>query len=82
MEVHSWSWIFFVSFVLIAAFVVLNVLIGIVLNLMEEARELERRRALGIAVGEGAPAPVAERIAILRAALDELEHELAAQPKR
>jgi voltage-gated sodium channel len=82
MEVHSWSWIFFVSFVLIAAFVVLNVLIGIVLNSMEEARELERRRALGIAVGEGAPAPVAERIAILRAALDELEHELAAQPKR
>jgi voltage-gated sodium channel len=82
MEVHSWSWIFFVSFVLIAAFIVLNVLIGIVLNSMEEARELERRRALGIAVGEGPPAPVAERIAILRAALDELEHELAAQSKR
>jgi voltage-gated sodium channel len=82
MEVHSWSWIFFVSFVLIAAFIVLNVLIGIVLNSMEEARELERRRALGIAVGEGPPAPVAERIAILRAALDELEHELAAQTKR
>ena len=81
MEVHPWSWIFFVSFVLVAAFVVLNVLIGIVLNSMEEARELERRRALGIGVGAGPPAPVAERIAILRAALDELEHELAlAQP--
>jgi voltage-gated sodium channel len=77
MDVHPWSWVFFVSFVLVAAFVVLNVLIGIVLNSMEEARELERRRALGIAAGEGPPAPVAERIAILRAALDELEHELA-----
>jgi voltage-gated sodium channel len=77
MEVHPWSWIFFVSFVLVAAFIVLNVLIGIVLNSMEEARELERRRALGIAPGEGPPAPVAERIAILRAALDELEQELA-----
>jgi voltage-gated sodium channel len=79
MEVHPWSWIFFVSFVLVAAFIVLNVLIGIVLNSMEEARELERRRALGIAPGEGPPAPVAERIAILRAALDELEQELAAK---
>jgi voltage-gated sodium channel len=78
MEVHPWSWIFFVSFVLVAAFIVLNVLIGIVLNSMEEARELERRRALGIAVDGAPPAPVAERIAILRAALDELEQELAA----
>jgi len=82
MEVHPWSWIFFVSFVLVAAFVVLNVLIGIVLNSMEEAREIERRRALGIGIGEGPPAPIAERIAILRAALDELEHELAAKPER
>jgi len=78
MDVHQWSWIFFVSFVLVAAFIVLNVLIGIVLNSMEEARELERRRALGIGSGNGhPPAPVAERIAILRAALDELEQELA-----
>jgi voltage-gated sodium channel len=82
MEVYSWSWIFFVSFVLVAAFIVLNVLIGIVLNSMEEAREIERRRSLGIAVGDGHPAPVAERIAILRAALDDLEQELAAQSKR
>jgi voltage-gated sodium channel len=77
MDVHPWSWIFFVSFVLVAAFIVLNVLIGIVLNSMEEARELERRRALGIGVGEGPPAPIAERIEILRSALEELEHELA-----
>jgi voltage-gated sodium channel len=80
MEIHTWSWVYFVSFALVAAFIVLNVLIGIVLNSMEEARELERRRQLGVG-GPGdriAPAPVAERIAILRAALDELEQELAA----
>jgi voltage-gated sodium channel len=81
MEIEPWSWIFFVSFILIAAFVVLNVFIGIVLNSMEEARELERRRR--IVPNEGgllgtAPAPVAERIQFLRAALDELEQELAA----
>jgi voltage-gated sodium channel len=81
MEIHPWSWVFFVSFILVAAFVVINVFIGIVLNSMEEARELERRKRL--APGDGGilgvgPAPVAERIQILRAALDELEQELAA----
>jgi hypothetical protein len=58
-----------------------NVLIGIVLNSMEEARELDRRRRLSVdhepPSGDIAPAPVVERIAILRAALDELEQELA-----
>ena len=46
MDVHPWAWLYFVSFILVAAFIVLNVLIGIVLNSMEEARELERRQAL------------------------------------
>ena len=78
MEIHPWSWVYFVSFALIAAFIVLNVLIGIVLNSMEEARELERRRRIGVGeTPEIAPAPVAERIAMLRAALTELEQELA-----
>jgi voltage-gated sodium channel len=85
MEIHPWSWVFFVSFILVAAFVVINVFIGIVLNSMEEAREIERRKRLapgaGGLLGVG-PAPVAERIQILRAALDELEQELAAPDRR
>jgi voltage-gated sodium channel len=78
MEVHPWSWVYFVTFILLAAFMILNVLIGIVLNSLEEARELERRRRLGIGVLEAeiAPAPVVERIQMLRAALRELEEEL------
>jgi voltage-gated sodium channel len=78
MDVHPWSWVYFVTFVLLAAFLILNVLIGIVLNSLEEARELERRRRLGIGVAEAeiAPAPVVERIQMLRAALRELEEEL------
>jgi voltage-gated sodium channel len=85
MEVEPWAWVYFVSFILIAAFIVLNVLIGIVLNSMEEARELERRRALREAYGATtvpvldpeAHAHVVERIAILRRALEDLELQLA-----
>jgi len=74
MEIHPWSWVFFVTFILVAAFVVINVLIGIVLNSLEEARELERRESLT----PGEAVPVLERIQYLRGALDELEHELKA----
>jgi voltage-gated sodium channel len=89
IEVEPWAWIYFVSFILVAAFIVLNVLIGIVLNSMEEARELERRRVAGERYGvtgrspidPEAHAPVMERIAILRDALDELERELAVAPQ-
>jgi voltage-gated sodium channel len=83
MDVYPWSWVYFVTFILLAAFMILNVLIGIVLNSLEEARELERRRRLGIGVPpepEIGPAPVAERIAMLRAALRELEDELRTRP--
>ncbi len=88
MEFEPWAWIYFVSFILVAAFIVLNVLIGVVLNSMEEAREITRRQALrerhGVTrpspVDPQAHAPVAERIAILRDALDELELELALGP--
>jgi voltage-gated sodium channel len=88
MDVEPWAWGYFVSFILVAAFIVLNVLIGVVLNSMEEARELDRRAALRERYGVTRPspidpqahAPVAERIAILRSALDELELELALGP--
>ncbi len=41
-EVHPASWIYFVSYVLIASFLVINMLIGIVINSMEEVRAAER----------------------------------------
>ena len=88
MDVEPWAWVYFVSFILVAAFIVLNVLIGVVLNSMEEAREIDRRQALRDRYGVTRPspvdpqahAPVAERIAILRSALAELELELALGP--
>jgi voltage-gated sodium channel len=84
MDIHPWSWVFFVSFALLAAFVLLNVLIGVVLNSMEEAREIEierEREALeelreqgdGEALRDTA---LEERVLALRVAMEELESEL------
>ncbi len=38
MELYPMAWVFFVSFVLLGTFVVFNMLIGIILNSMDEAR--------------------------------------------
>jgi voltage-gated sodium channel len=44
MAIHPASWIFFVSYVLIASFLVINILLAIIINSMEEVREAERER--------------------------------------
>ena len=43
MEAYDWAWVFHVSFVLLATFIIFNMLIGIILSSMEEARvEVEK----------------------------------------
>ena len=42
--IHNWAWIYFVSFGLISAFVIMNVIVGIVVDSIEEAsREYEKK---------------------------------------
>jgi voltage-gated sodium channel len=86
MDIEPWSWVFFVSFALLAAFILLNVLIGVVLNSMEEAREIEltnEREALRKLREEGGDeeplrdTALEERVVALKVALEELERELA-----
>ena len=48
-EIQPASWIFFVSYVLLGPFLVINVLLAIIINSMEEVHEAEQ--------AEGAPAP-------------------------
>jgi voltage-gated sodium channel len=38
LAVTPWAWVFYVSFVLIAVFVVVNLFIAVVLNNLERAR--------------------------------------------
>ena len=45
MEMHPWMWMYFVSFVIIGTFVVINLFIAVVLNNLEEAKQ-ERLEAL------------------------------------
>jgi voltage-gated sodium channel len=42
MEVYPFSWVFFVSFIFLTAFAFLNMVIGIVVNVLEEEHQKER----------------------------------------
>jgi voltage-gated sodium channel len=44
-ELSNWTLLFFISYVLIASFLIFNLFIGIVINSMEEAREIELHKA-------------------------------------
>jgi voltage-gated sodium channel len=87
MDVSDWAVPYYVSFVLIAAFLVLNILIGVVINSMEEARELEwerkqaERRAAAAATLDAVDdrrVVLLGRLHELRQAVEALEHELLA----
>ena len=39
MEWHPWAWMFFVSFIVVGTFVVINLFIAVVLNNLEEAKQ-------------------------------------------
>ena len=45
MEINPYAWIYFVSFVVVGTFVVINLLIAIIINNLDEAK-LERLRDL------------------------------------
>ncbi len=77
-ELSDWTILYFVSYALVAAFLIFNILIGVVINSLEEARAIEHARERADALEHGAsPAPtVEERVLAVREALDELEADL------
>ncbi|MFF4792697.1 ion transporter [Streptomyces sp. NPDC001276] len=86
LEVSRWSLVYYASYVLLASFVLVNVLIGVVITSLEEAREMERDEPAEPADAGDLPAVqhhLAARIAAARRALDELERDLgqAAPPR-
>ncbi|MER5194129.1 ion transporter [Streptomyces sp. NPDC002755] len=85
LEISRWSLAYYASYVLIASFVLVNVLIGVVLTSLEEAKEMEREEPPAPPAPLASPGqqasveghPLLDRITVARHALDELERELA-----
>jgi voltage-gated sodium channel len=76
-ELSDWTILYFVSYALVAAFLIFNILIGVVINSLEEARAIEHARERADRLEHGDPAPtIEERVVAVREALDELEADL------
>ncbi len=73
LAVTPWATVYFVSYVLVAAFVIFNLLIGIIISSMESARE---REALREAKESGITGDAVARIHEIREALDALEADV------
>lgn len=81
LEKHPYAWLFFIPFVLVSAFIVLNLFIGVVVSALETERDAERVRkqedsaTLSAAIGNAAAdlARVAESLDSLRARVAAVE---------
>lgn len=85
LEISRWSIVYYASYVLFASFVLVNVLIGVVISSLDEARELEREQSAQLPPpGPGEPSAdpgqqdLRARIAVVRRSLDDLEASLHA----
>ncbi|WP_123981610.1 ion transporter [Streptomyces sp. Ag109_O5-1] len=56
LELSRWSLVYYASYVLIASFVLVNVLIGVVITSLDEAREMEKAAEAGAGTEPGAGA--------------------------
>jgi voltage-gated sodium channel len=78
MEKHPYAWLFFVSFIVITTFMVLNLFIGVVVNAMqseaEKAMTVEREAEREMIQEEAAP--ILAEVKRLRAEVAELRAEL------
>lgn len=91
LELSGWTVLYFVSYTLIAAFLLLNLLIGVVIDSLDEAHKMEAERALAERRAAAAATEdpeddrrlaIEDRIRELRATLDALEQELRAGPPK
>lgn len=77
MEIFPWAWAFFLPFIIITSFAVLNFFIGIIVDSMQTAQKLEAEAngqaddGDGDGTGDGAAAPVT------KADMQQLEQQLA-----
>jgi voltage-gated sodium channel len=78
MELHDWSWINFISFVLIGTFVMLNLFIAVVINNLDAAKT-EKLEKLGEQTGRE---EVLQELERTREALATLQRKIEALPPK
>lgn len=84
MEVYGWAWIYFVPFVLIASFLIMNVVVGIVVNSISEVSALDVKEEIQESAAEGKDerAQLKEEIRLLREQLDKIEAIVTADKEK
>jgi voltage-gated sodium channel len=82
MEKHPYAWVFFISYIVVTTFMVLNLFIGVVVNAMqEEASKAEAaERAAEREMIQEESAPILAEVKGLRAEVAELRAELTRRP--
>jgi voltage-gated sodium channel len=87
-ELSDWTLLFYVSYVLVASFLIFNLFIGIVINSMEEARAIELHRAERSLMDDdpsndqhARDVILRERLHALKNAVEDIERELAVQDR-
>ncbi|MFC8420893.1 ion transporter [Streptomyces sp. NPDC057236] len=80
LDISRWSLLYYASYVLLASFVLVNVLIGVVITSLDEARDMDREESPARQSRIDPPADdhlsLRRRLDEARRALDELEQEL------
>jgi voltage-gated sodium channel len=78
LELHDWSWIYFVSFVLIGTFVMLNLFIAVVINNLDASKSEKLDRLRDQTTHE----EIVEELERTREALASLQRKIEALPVR
>jgi voltage-gated sodium channel len=81
LEAHPYAWVFFVVFIIVTTFMVLNLFIGVVVNAMqaEAVKATEEEREAERAMIEEEAEPILREVRSLRKELAELRAEVAAR---
>jgi len=82
---EPWAWVYFVSFVIISAFVLFNMVIGVVITSMEEARdqvntEVEAAHRAELTASSDPSTELVKRLDALQVAITDLRAQLEATP--
>lgn len=72
MEIYPLSWIFYLTFIFLSAFVFLNMMIGVIINVMQEAHDRMNKQ-------ETESMPVEQQLSEIRARLKTLEQLIRQQ---